>query len=464
MPAGPPRRMGGRGALLLGRARWSPAMEGSLPGRARWWPGPGGTAIGPGAVVYQQPRRGITGKPVRLAHPPSLLAGREGLLAELDTRLAGEGNPGPRTVALYGLGGAGKTSVALAYAHDHLGEVGVAWQFGAEDATVLAAGFAELAAQLGAREEADTRDPVASVHGTLAAFKQGWLLVFDNAPDRASVARFLPPTGHGRVLVTSRNPNWPTGQALEVPVLGTEVAAGFLVNRSGDADEQAATGLAEELGGLPLALEQAGAYVQATGGSLAGYLASFRARQGEMLARGQPADYPGAVATTWSLAFNELERTAPSAAGLLRLLAFCAPEPIPLRLLLRPRPGLARRLQRKVARAVKPLLEDELEAGDAIAALRQYSLITPASGGAVLVHRLVQAVTVHQMSAKQAQAWRQAAAAVIEAAIPTDTDRPETWPACAALLPHAQAALAADRKGLTRISTQLVRRKVQVIS
>ena len=109
---------------------------------------------------------------MRLADPPPLLAGREDLLAELDTRLTGGDNSGPRTVALCGLGGAGKTSVALAYAHRHLAEVGVAWQFAAEDPTVLAAGFAELAAQLGARDDADTRDPVASVHGTLAAFRQ----------------------------------------------------------------------------------------------------------------------------------------------------------------------------------------------------------------------------------------------------------------------------------------------------
>ena len=94
------------------------------------------------------------------------LAGREGLLAELDARLADTGDQsGPRVVVLCGLGGAGKTSVAVEYAHRHVAEVGVCWQFAAEDPTVLAAEFAELAAQLGARELVDIRDPVASVHG-----------------------------------------------------------------------------------------------------------------------------------------------------------------------------------------------------------------------------------------------------------------------------------------------------------
>ena len=101
-------------------------------------------------------------------------------------------------VVLYGLGGAGKTSLAVEYAHRHLADVGVAWQFASEDPAVLAAGFGGLAAQLGARDLPDTRDPVASVHGVLAAQPSQWLLVFDNAPDRASVQAFVPPAGRGR--------------------------------------------------------------------------------------------------------------------------------------------------------------------------------------------------------------------------------------------------------------------------
>jgi len=105
-------------------------------------------------------------KPVRLAPRPVFLAGREELLAALEARLAGGEGAGPRVVALCGLGGAGKTSVALEYVHRQLGEIGVGWQFGAEDPAVLAAGFGELAVQLGA---GDRGDPVAAVHAVLAA-------------------------------------------------------------------------------------------------------------------------------------------------------------------------------------------------------------------------------------------------------------------------------------------------------
>ena len=400
----------------------------------------------------ERPSAQVTaGRALRLAPRPVFLAGRVELLAELEARLAGDDGTGPRMVALCGLGGAGKTSVALEYAHRQLGQVAVAWQLPAEDPAVLAAGFGGLAAQLGA---ADRGDPVASVHAVLAASPARWLLVFDNAPERASVARFVPPAGRGRVLITSRNQIWPPGQSLDVPVLDAQVAGEFLVGRTGDQDRQTALELADMLGGLPLALEQAAAYVQASGSSLAGYLALFRQRRPEMLDHGQATGYDSTVAATWSLAFGRLCQSAPEAAGLLRLLACCASEAIPLRLLLQPRPGLVGRFNGEVA-VLARLLEDPLAAGDAVAALRRYSLVTPATDGSVLVHRLVQDVMVDQMPPELAERWRQAAAAVIEAAVPEDPRRPGTWPVFAALLPHAQAVLAAESDGIRKIANYL---------
>jgi len=392
------------------------------------------------------------GRVVRLAPRPLFLAGREDLVAEVEARLAGGEGSGPRVVSLHGLAGAGKTSVALAYAHTHLTEGGITWQFAAEDTAVLAAGFTELATALGTREEAG--DPVVAVHGALAA-SAGWLLVFDNAPGAEAVEAFMPPMGDGRVLVTSRNALWPPGQALEVPVLDLEVAADFLATRTGDADRQAAAGLAAAVGGLPLALEQAAAYAQATGNSLAGYLALFHQRRAGLLARGGPPRYGGTVATTWALAFGQLEQSNPGAAGLLRLMTFCAPEAVPLRLLLQPRPGVAEQLSPEVAGVLAPLLDDELATGDAVAALRRYSLVRPVGDGLVSVHRLVQAVTADHMPDELRGAWRQAAATVVEAAIPDNPRQPGTWPVFAALLPHAQAALTADTSGMTRIASYL---------
>src|SRR6202041_1892737 len=119
-------------------------------------------------------------------------------------------------------------------------------------------------------------------------------------------------------------------------------------------------------------------------------------RQADLLARGEVAGHPADVAATLGLAMSRLAGEDPAAAGLLRLLAVLAPE---------------------VRAGIGPLLGDPVAAGDAITALRRYSLITPAGDGLVLVHRLVQAITRAQLTAEAAGQWEQAAAALIDAAV-----------------------------------------------
>jgi hypothetical protein len=411
-----------------------------------------GTAIG---KVELQRRPDAPGMPVRLAPRPAFLAGRERLLAELDVRLAaGPGQSGPRLVALCGLGGVGKTSVAVEYAHRHLAEVGVCWQFSAGDPAMLEAEFAVMAAQLGAREVIDPRDPVASVHGVLARAQARWLVIFDNAPDQLSVQRFVPPAGNGQVLVTTQSQHWPSGHALDVPVLDIGVAADFLVSRTGDADRAAAGELAARLGGLPLALEQAAAYILATGTTLASYLPLFRARQADLLARGEASMHPEDVVATLGLALSRLAARTPTAVGLARLLAFLAPEPVPVGLLLGG--SLPPQMpDAEVGTAIGPLLGDLVMAGDAIAELRRYSLVSMAGDGLALMHRLVQFIARGQLSAEAAGQWEQVAATLIERAVPVDPEQPGAWIACALLLPHAQAVLDLTSDGMLRIARYL---------
>ena len=334
-----------------------------------------GVAVG---ELVQQ-RQEAAWLPVSLGLRPTLLAGREGLLADLAAWLSG-GDGEPLVVALCGLAGAGKTSVAVEYAHRHLAEVGLAWQFPAGDREVLLAEFVRLAVRLGAREVADARDPVASVHAALAAFPADWLLEFDDAIGYEAVRGFLPPAGRGRVLITSQSGAWPGGWAVEVPVLGTRVAAEFLVNRTGDPDVRVADDLAEELGGLPLALEQAAAYIRTTGITLAGYLSLFLDRRDELLARGGADERSADVAATVALALSRLEDETPAAVGLLRLLACLAPEPAPLALLLADSPSAGEPGPGMAADA-GPWPGGRVAVDDAVAALRRYALVTPAGDG-----------------------------------------------------------------------------------
>jgi len=219
--------------------------------------------------------------------------------------------------------------------------------------------------------------------------------------------------------------------------------------------EAAAQNLADELGGLPLALEQAAAYMQATGRSITEYLASFQQQRLGLLARGEPAGYDKRVTTAWAMAFEQLQQAGPEAIGLLRLVACCSPEAIPLDLVLQPRPGVADAVSAEVRQVLIPLLQDQLAADDAVAALRRYSLISRRHEGAVSVHRLVQAVTLAQLPAQLATAWREAAAFLIEAALPSDRRQPTAWPIYAALLPHAQVALTHSSAGMARVANYI---------
>ena len=317
---------------------------------------------------------------------------------------------------------------------------------------MLAAGFGELAAQLGA---AESGDPVASVHGVLAASPVPWLLLFDNASDRASVARFMPPAGPGWVLVTSRNQIWPPGQALDVPVLDPQVAAEFLVSRTGDTDQRAALELAGSWAGCrwrwsrpprtsrPAGRAWPGTWPCSGSGARTCWAAASRP--------GTPRRWPPPGG--WrSRTCSRPRRVRPGCCGCWhsarprRSRCGCCCNPAQAW----PSSSLPR-----WRRCWSRCWRIELAAGDSVAALRRYSLISPPADGLVSVHRLVQAVTVDQMPVELAQAWRQAVTALVETAIPDDTVLPDTWPACRALLPHAQATLADGASGMGRIAAYL---------
>ena len=238
----------------------------------------GGLNSIPNPSVYRLGAAG-TGKPLRIAPRLAFLVGREELLSGLEAELGAAYGVGVRVATLCGLGGVGKTSVAVEFAHRHLDGYGVVWQFAAQEATTLKAQFGDLAALLGAGEWADAGDPVAQVHSVLAVIPSRWLLIFDNVPDEVSVQSVLPPAGNGRVLITSQNPYWTFGRVIEVPALRDDIAAAFLQKRTGMTDQSATSQLAIDLGGLPLALEQACAFMTATGRDMAEYQSMFHERR-----------------------------------------------------------------------------------------------------------------------------------------------------------------------------------------
>ena len=359
--------------------------------------------------------------------------GRDQLLDQIHKTLnAGQA---AALTAIHGLGGVGKTQLAAHYAHRHKGDYQIVWWIKAEEPATLAGDYAALATALDLPEKDAREQPliVAAVRRWLEQHS-GWLLIFDNARDAEEIRHHLPQGRAGHALITSRDPNWRGfASPLEVRMLLREDAARFLLERAGQSDEAAARALAAELGDLPLALEQAGAYIEETGETFTRYAELFRARRLELQREERPpAGYPDTVATTWLLSFQQAEQQAPAAAELLRLCAFLAPDDIPLSML---RDG-AEHLPDALAAAVT----DQLACNRTIATLRRYSLITK-QDDSISIHRLVQLVTRDQLNEDERKQWAEAAVRVVNQAFPFDSDDVRTWPVCANLLSHAQAAI-----------------------
>jgi hypothetical protein len=217
--------------------------------------------------------------------------GRMGLLDRLRAGLAASGRR-PAVVALTGMGGVGKSQLALEYAYRWQADYDRVWWVRAEQPATLLADYAALATELGLpeRDDPDQDVAVAAVRGWLER-NQRWLLVFDNAEEGAAVRPVLPRGGGGGVVITSRNPAWRReASAIPVDVLSRDEAVAFLLERTGQHDPQAAEELADAIGELPLALEQAGAYIDEQGGTLSGYVRGLRTRAPELFAAGQPPD------------------------------------------------------------------------------------------------------------------------------------------------------------------------------
>ena len=364
-------------------------------------------------------------------------------------------------VVLYGLGGMGKSQLAVEYAYAHRDELMVVWAARADDPSVLAADLAALGVAAGAADaaEPDIEVQLTATRGWLASHG-GWLVIIDNVDDQAvlpTVHRLLPDGRLGQVIITSRISAWPGWyHRLEVTALDAGPAAGLLLRSTADADEQAAQSLAADLGGLPLALQQAAGYCQQNGKTLASYLALFRdtRRQARLLAAGTGGDET--VAATWAVSVSQVRHSNPAAAALLDLLAYLAPDAIPRNLLATteedaggqhhgpdgtgPSGGEVPARAGDDGVAAHPLASlddlDDLALDQALGMLHRYSLIqlTPE---AIAVHRLVQAVIRASHSKETRNACASAAAFLVWEALPA-LDH-EAWPAYEALLPHALA-------------------------
>ncbi|MBL8294401.1 MAG: ATP-binding protein [Bryobacterales bacterium] len=373
----------------------------------------------------------------KIFHVPSkqnrFFAGRDAQIGALAAALAEK-----NIAALTGLGGIGKSQLALEYAYRYRDRYPLVFWMQADSEAALNAGFGELARRLNlpARDASDQGVVRAAVMDYLAT-SPCWLLVLDNAADPTSVKPYLPVQYTGHVLLTSRVSIFQSlglVSPLELEVLPPEDARQFLYTRTGRAPGTAAAAvarLAAELGFLPLALEQAAAYIVEKQARFEDYLSSFLKQRLKLLGRQRPVGAEP-VATTWTMNFKALAET-PAARDLLRLSAFLAPENIPLELLRQAAPHLGQFLSKTLEGVSDdPLIVDE----KLLEPLTHYSLIRRnLENDSYSLHKLVQEVVATDLDRNRQRQWAERAVRAVNAVFPSVEFC--HWPTCSRLLAHA---------------------------
>ena len=365
--------------------------------------------------------------------PNHLFSGREAYLVSLCELLKQH-----RIVALSGLGGIGKTQIALKYAHRYHPDVyPTALWVNAADTGTLQSGFASLAEtlELPEKDEVEQAKRIKAVRGWLEKHTD-WLLVMDNADELLDVEQFLLSRPRGHIILTTR---WQFpdefAEPLTIEVMDSKDGRQFLLRRTNrsleGAELDAVDQLVEMLGGLALALDQAGAYILETGTSFADYLKLYEENRRSLLDQHGAlndvhSEQPLTVAATFQASFAKVREITLLAEDILHFCAFLQPDAIP-EVLFQPddnfQPDDARML-------------DALAFNKGIAALQRYSLIKRnAQEKTLSLHRLVQVVLIDSMLPDLQVQWKGRVLRALNAALPDVTLA--NWNEYERLLQHA---------------------------
>jgi tetratricopeptide (TPR) repeat protein len=360
--------------------------------------------------------------------------GRDGVL-ELLARALDSNDPNARKQVLHGVGGVGKTQVALEYAHRHREEYDLVWWFPAQDESALAVAYARMVRTLGGKPDVDaTPDELRSAAAAQLKRFRRWLVFFDNGGRGDEIRAYLPMTvDSGAVLITSRNPDWRgTAQPFCLRVFERPDSVAFLKKRT-KRNETPAAGqkLAQALGDLPLALEQAGALIAEADITYAHYLSRFEDHWAELLRSGRTSgEYPDTVAMTWELGFRQLEQTDPMAAALLNVCAYLAPADVSR--------AFIQQAGEKLPRPLGTAVQTAAGLDELVAALLRFSLVG-ATEKALSVHRLVAALTRDRVPDDHKRNWCGIALQMMHDTVHFDEAADEAWMELTPVLPHALA-------------------------
>jgi len=385
--------------------------------------------------------------------------GREDILINLHTILNANNTVAlTQPPAISGLGGIGKTQTAIEYAYRYRDYYRSILWVKADTPETLTSDFVTIASLLNLREKEaqDQNLMVRAVKYWLEA-NSNWLIIFDNADDLHMVHDFLPAGDKGHILLTTRaHAMGGIARRVEIEKMDPEQGALFLLRRAGiitqdaplssatEADCSKAKDISAAIDGLPLALDQAGAFIEETAYSLSEYLAIYHKQRAELHKHrgGIASPHPDPVAATWSLSFEKVEKANPAAAELLCFCAFLHPDAIPEEIITEGASELSPLLQ--------PVADNPIQLNKAIGELLKYSLIRRDPKTKMLtVHRLVQAVLKDGMGEEEQRQWAERTVLAVNRAFPDPSDF-TMWNLCERCLPHAQTcALLIDQWDIT---------------
>lgn len=373
------------------------------------------------------------------------LIGRDDILKQIYERFF-TNTTSTRFQALWGLGGIGKTQIALEYAYRFHQEYNAIFWVHSESRETLFSSLVTIAQILNLPEKNQQEQPII-IQAVLRWLRthDKWLLILDSADEPEIIKELVlhnPPNSH-TLLTTRVQAIRRLARPIEVRELSTDSGALLLLKRAGLLDEDTpieqankaeqalARIISQELGGLPLALDQAGAYIEETHCSLQAYVNLCQTHRIDLLKECgmMTGDHPEPVTRTWSLSFARIEQANPAAADLLRICSFLNSDSIPEEILM------------KGAIHLGPSLASDgtnlLAFNKAIAALLSYSLVRRNNTlKTISIHRLVQAVVRNSLDQQHERTWCERVLRWLSSSFPEEETLP--WILSEQLLPHIE--------------------------
>ncbi len=345
--------------------------------------------------------------------------GRETLLLTLQRALERRSKASVLPHALHGLGGVGKTQLAVEFAYRYEDRYDIVWWIPAEHQSLVLQSLNQLGRHLDTPETADLQQAASRVLEDLAETPLRWLLIYDNANEPEEIARLMPSRG-GHVILTSRNQTWSeVWDPIEVDTFDRPESIDLVRKRSERVSVEEADQLATRLGDLPLALDQAASCQAATGISVAEFLTELERHVREMT-KGSPPSYRTTIAALVRLAMRYLRANAPAVAELLEMFAYLGAEPVAGGLLRRGRDA-------RVSPALGRALRDPIAWDRAVRDLRRYGLAKIDPDQRIQVHRLFQGVLRDELTEEAARRARSNVQRLLASANPGYPDDEATW-------------------------------------